>query len=158
TRHAEGAPRPRGDRQRDLLPRPVPPAAVFRRSRVQPRRVSPCRAGGGGEPRDSGLRRADRGAAAHGRVHHRAGRPRPRRSGALIRSHTSSAPPAAPTAAGRSRMPSLTTQIFLGLVLGVVVGYVWPSFAVGVKPLADIFLRMIKMIIAPLLFSTLVVG
>ena len=55
-------------------------------------------------------------------------------------------------------MPSVTTQIFIGLVLGIVVGYVWPSFGVGVKPLADIFLRMIKMIIAPLLFSTLVVG
>src|SRR5256885_15793017 len=58
----------------------------------------------------------------------------------------------------RSRMPALTTQIFIGLVLGIVVGYVWPSFGVGVKPLADAFLRMIRMIIAPLLFSTLVVG
>lgn len=57
-----------------------------------------------------------------------------------------------------SRMPSLTTQIFAGLVLGIVVGYVWPSVGVGVKPLADAFLRMIKMIIAPLLFATLVVG
>ena len=55
-------------------------------------------------------------------------------------------------------MPALTTQIFIGLVLGIVVGYVWPSFGVGVKPLADAFLRMIRMIIAPLLFSTLVVG
>ena len=58
----------------------------------------------------------------------------------------------------RSRMPSVTTQIFIGLVLGIVVGYVWPSFGVGIKPLADAFLRMIKMIIAPLLFATLVVG
>ncbi len=58
----------------------------------------------------------------------------------------------------RSRMPSLTTQIFIGLVLGIIVGYLWPSFGVSIKPLADIFLRMIKMIIAPLLFSTLVVG
>ncbi|HEY7289960.1 MAG TPA: cation:dicarboxylase symporter family transporter [Vicinamibacterales bacterium] len=53
---------------------------------------------------------------------------------------------------------SLTTQIVLGLVLGVAVGYLWPAFGVGVKPLADAFLRMIKMIIAPLVFSTLVVG
>src|SRR5262249_17433167 len=37
-------------------------------------------------------------------------------------------------------------------------GYVFPSFGVAIKPLADVFLRMIKMIIAPLLFSTLVVG
>ena len=34
----------------------------------------------------------------------------------------------------------------------------WPSTGVAIKPLADVFLRMIKMIIAPLLFSTLVVG
>ena len=63
---------------------------------------------------------------------------------------------------------SNTTQILIGLVLGVLVGYLFPSsdangvhvagFAEQVKPLADVFLRMIKMIIAPLLFSTLVVG
>jgi len=57
-----------------------------------------------------------------------------------------------------SGLPSLTTQIFIGLVLGIGVGYLWPQFGVAVKPLADIFLRMIKMIIAPLIFSTLVVG
>ena len=57
-----------------------------------------------------------------------------------------------------SRRPGTTTQIFIGLVLGIVVGYVWPDFGVAIKPLADAFLRMIKMIIAPLLFSTLVVG
>jgi proton glutamate symport protein len=56
------------------------------------------------------------------------------------------------------RVPGLTAQIFVGLVLGIVVGYLWPDFGVGVKPLADAFLRMIKMIIAPLVFSTLVIG
>jgi proton glutamate symport protein len=53
---------------------------------------------------------------------------------------------------------SVTAQIVAGLVLGVAVGYFWPSFGVAVKPIADAFLRMIKMIIAPLVFSTLVVG
>src|SRR5258707_8693693 len=57
-----------------------------------------------------------------------------------------------------SGLPSLTTQIFIGLLLGILVGYLWPGFGVSIKPLADVFLRMIKMIIAPLLFSTLVVG
>jgi proton glutamate symport protein len=65
---------------------------------------------------------------------------------------------AAAAPSSRSRVPGLTTQIFIGLVIGIVVGYVWPAFGVGIKPLADAFLRMIKMIIAPLLFSTLVVG
>src|SRR5881409_106553 len=55
-------------------------------------------------------------------------------------------------------MPGVTTQIFIGLILGIVAGYVWPSFAVAIRPLADAFLRVIKMIIAPLLFATLVVG
>lgn len=57
-----------------------------------------------------------------------------------------------------SRVPSVTTQIFVGLVLGIFVGYLWPGFGVAVRPLADAFLRLIKMIVAPLLFSTLVIG
>jgi proton glutamate symport protein len=51
-----------------------------------------------------------------------------------------------------------TTQIFVGLAVGILIGAVWPETAVALKPIADAFLRMIKMIIAPLLFSTLVVG
>jgi proton glutamate symport protein len=66
------------------------------------------------------------------------------------------ATPAVP--ARRGRMPGVTTQIFIGLFIGIAVGYIWPGFGVSIKPLADAFLRMIKMIIAPLLFSTLVVG
>jgi len=57
-----------------------------------------------------------------------------------------------------SRFPSLTAQILAALVLGVVVGAVWPKAGVASKPLADAFLRLIKMIIAPLVFSTLVAG
>src|SRR5499427_10275387 len=71
----------------------------------------------------------------------------------MIRSQSASAATARP-----SRLPSVTTQIFIGLVLGIAVGSLFPSFGVAIKPLADVFLRMIKMIIAPLLFSTLVVG
>ena len=56
------------------------------------------------------------------------------------------------------KKPSLTTQIVAGLVLGIALGVIWPSAGVAVKPLADAFLRLIKMIIAPLIFSTLVVG
>ena len=56
------------------------------------------------------------------------------------------------------RRPALTTQILIGLVAGVAVGFFWPSVGMATKPLADTFLRLIKMIIAPLVFSTLVVG
>jgi proton glutamate symport protein len=56
------------------------------------------------------------------------------------------------------RIPSLTTQIFVSLVLGIALGYLWPEAGVAIAPLSTAFLRLIKMIIAPLLFSTLVVG
>ena len=52
----------------------------------------------------------------------------------------------------------LTALIFLALILGVIVGHFAPDFAVKMRPFAVIFLRMVKMIIAPLLFATLVVG
>jgi len=52
----------------------------------------------------------------------------------------------------------LTLAIFLSLVLGVIVGWIAPEFAQKLHPLATIFLNMVKMIIAPLLFATLVVG
>ena len=52
----------------------------------------------------------------------------------------------------------LSLFIFIALVAGVIVGWVAPNFAVQMHPLATIFLRMVKMIIAPLLFATLVVG
>ena len=52
----------------------------------------------------------------------------------------------------------LTIAIFAALLLGVLVGWAFPAFAVRLHVLAEIFLRMVKMIIAPLLFATLVVG
>src|SRR5216684_3446396 len=54
--------------------------------------------------------------------------------------------------------PALTTQILIGLVLGGVLGYVSPKWGNNVYFLRDIFLNLIKSIIAPLIFSTLVVG
>src|SRR6267378_571757 len=54
--------------------------------------------------------------------------------------------------------PSLTTQILIGLVLGGLLGYLSPNWGNKVYFLRDIFLNLIKSIIAPLIFSTLVVG
>src|SRR2546421_4517018 len=54
--------------------------------------------------------------------------------------------------------PSLTTQILIGLVVGGVLGYISPKWGNNVYFLRDIFLNLIKSIIAPLIFSTLVVG
>src|SRR5499433_2836495 len=62
----------------------------------------------------------------------------------------------------------LTTIILIGMLLGILVGYachiLWPdpktakTIADYISLFTDIFLRLIKMIIAPLVFSTLVVG
>ncbi len=56
------------------------------------------------------------------------------------------------------RKPSLTAQVFIGLLLGVIVGAILPAFGMALQPLATIFLHMIKMLIAPLIFATLVIG
>ena len=56
------------------------------------------------------------------------------------------------------KAPKLTTQIFLGMALGVIVGHFIGPKAHELTILSDIFLRLIKMIISPLVFATLVVG
>jgi len=53
---------------------------------------------------------------------------------------------------------SLTTWIFVAMLVGAGIGYDFPGFAVNLKLLAQIFLRLIKVIVAPLIFATLVSG
>ena len=54
--------------------------------------------------------------------------------------------------------PSLTTQIMIGLVVGALIGWLQPAWGNNVYFLRDIFINLIKSIIAPLVFSTIVVG
>ena len=56
------------------------------------------------------------------------------------------------------KTPGLTAQIFLGLAVGILIGWLWPQVGVELAPAAEVFLRLIKTIIAPLVFGTLVVG
>ncbi len=53
---------------------------------------------------------------------------------------------------------SLTTWILVAMVAGAEVGHDWPEVAVKLRLLSQIFLKLIKTIIAPLIFATLVVG
>ena len=53
---------------------------------------------------------------------------------------------------------NLTTWILVSMAVGAEIGYSFPDFAKNLKILSDIFLRLIKTIIAPLLIGTLVVG
>jgi len=56
------------------------------------------------------------------------------------------------------RRKSLTTWILISMVMGAEFGHDFPSIAVHLNIFSKIFLRMVKTIIAPLLFATLVVG
>jgi len=57
---------------------------------------------------------------------------------------------------------TLTQQIFVGLILGIIVGAIvdatHPEYAIYFRPFSQLFLRLIKMVIAPLIFATLVAG
>jgi proton glutamate symport protein len=56
------------------------------------------------------------------------------------------------------RKISLTSWIFIALVLGIVLGVLFPAFARSLAPISNIFLRLIRSIVGPLLFGTLVYG
>ena len=56
------------------------------------------------------------------------------------------------------RRISLTQWILIGMALGTFVGWAWPDFAQSLRPLSTTFLRMIKSIIVPIIFGTLVIG
>lgn len=56
------------------------------------------------------------------------------------------------------RRLSLTQWIIVSMLVGTAIGWASPEFAKDLKPLSNIFLRMIKSIVAPIIFSTLVIG
>ncbi|GEK35144.1 C4-dicarboxylate transporter DctA [Kurthia sibirica] len=55
-------------------------------------------------------------------------------------------------------LKNLTVQVVLGIILGIIVGFTFPNFGVELKVLADIFIKLIKMLIAPIIFLTVVIG
>lgn len=55
-------------------------------------------------------------------------------------------------------MKNLTVQVLVAIVLGILLGMVAPSFAENLKVLSDVFIKMIKMVIAPIVFFTIVIG
>ena len=66
---------------------------------------------------------------------------------------TDAAPPAAP-----KKRDTLYLQVITAIVLGAVVGYVKPAWGVALQPLGDGFIKLIKMLIAPIIFTTVVAG
>jgi aerobic C4-dicarboxylate transport protein len=64
----------------------------------------------------------------------------------------------APTMPWRNVWKSLYLQVLVGITLGVVLGYVWPQTGAAMRPLGDGFIKLIRMMIAPIVFCTVVVG
>jgi len=55
-------------------------------------------------------------------------------------------------------LSKLYVQVILGMLLGIGFAYLWPESGVDMKPLGDGFIKLIKMIIAPIIFCTVVTG
>ena len=53
---------------------------------------------------------------------------------------------------------NLYAQVLAGITLGVVFGFVSPGRAAEMKPLGDGFIKLVRMLIAPIVFTTVVVG
>ncbi|MBC8027234.1 MAG: dicarboxylate/amino acid:cation symporter, partial [Steroidobacteraceae bacterium] len=64
------------------------------------------------------------------------------------------------TSAGQKKplYKSLYFQVILAIVVGILVGHFYPETGAALKPLGDGFIKLIKMIIAPIIFCTIVVG
>lgn len=58
----------------------------------------------------------------------------------------------------RINFKNLTVQVITGIILGIILGAVLPEFGAQLKVLADIFIKLIKMLIAPIIFLTVVIG
>lgn len=55
-------------------------------------------------------------------------------------------------------LKNLTVQVVIGIIIGILIGLTFPDFGAKLKVLADIFIRMVKMVIAPIIFFTVVIG
>lgn len=58
----------------------------------------------------------------------------------------------------RINFKNLTVQVIIGIILGITVGFLFPEFGAKLKILADIFIKLVKMVIAPIVFFTVVIG
>src|SRR5688572_3315858 len=69
-------------------------------------------------------------------------------------------PDSAPATAGEGprKRNTLYVQVLVGIVLGGLLGYMQPEWGVKLRPLGDAFVSLVKMLIAPIIFSTVVVG
>lgn len=55
-------------------------------------------------------------------------------------------------------LKNLTFQVIAAVIIGIIVGMVWPNVGKEMKPLGDTFINAVKMVIAPIIFLTIVLG
>ncbi|WP_144470265.1 C4-dicarboxylate transporter DctP [Bacillus pumilus] len=55
-------------------------------------------------------------------------------------------------------LKNLTFQVVAAVIIGIIVGMVWPNVGKEMKPLGDTFINAVKMVIAPIIFLTIVLG
>src|ERR1051325_1696005 len=60
--------------------------------------------------------------------------------------------------ARRALYADLSLQILVAMLVGSLVGYLWPQSADSLRPLGDLFIRLVRMIVAPIIFCTVVHG
>ena len=53
---------------------------------------------------------------------------------------------------------SLTTKIAIGMVLGIIAGWQFPEFSILISPIGEIFMRLLKMLIVPLVLFSMTTG
>ena len=56
------------------------------------------------------------------------------------------------------RLPPLYLQVLIGIAAGVALGWAWPSVGEAMKPLGDAFIKLVRMLIAPIIFLTVTLG
>ena len=52
----------------------------------------------------------------------------------------------------------LYVQVIFAIIVGILLGHFFPEFGESLKPLGDAFIKLVKMIIAPVIFLTVVTG
>ena len=55
-------------------------------------------------------------------------------------------------------LKSLYAQVILAIIIGIVIDFFYSLFAIKLKPIGDGFSRLVKMMIAPVIFCTIVNG
>src|ERR1700743_1302515 len=55
-------------------------------------------------------------------------------------------------------LAKLYVQVLIGIIAGVLVGHLFPDIGSQLKPLGDLFIKLIRMLLAPIIFASVVVG